>query len=169
MESPIVIVHQFQRSQIESCDCSVFLGRYSLDKLPTGPALGKMLGCFAFEVAGYDQDPREIFMIPEIKNFYRKLTAKWPYLFYFNELDLGTLQPVLYCCLKNLQHATTDASSRYGVRPHRLEFANYLSKNFASMNEVCHRAQLPEIDISERTKEICRQFNISSPPSTPRF
>jgi len=36
-----------------------------------------------FDVDGYNDDPRELFEVPEIRTFVRELDAKWPYWFFF--------------------------------------------------------------------------------------
>jgi hypothetical protein len=45
--------------------------------------------------AGYDEDPREVHEIEEIRNFLRILDRKFPFWFYFANLYSGTLVVIL--------------------------------------------------------------------------
>jgi len=65
-----LIFYQFSRSKVERSDFSHFLGLYGPDKLPEGRRLREMMNCFVFCVEGWDSDPREIHMIPEVRRFY---------------------------------------------------------------------------------------------------
>jgi hypothetical protein len=77
------IVYQFSRSKVERGDFSHFLNLYGADKLPTGRRLRELMDRFVFCVEGWDDDPREIHMIPEIRHFYSAFHDAWPYWLYF--------------------------------------------------------------------------------------
>jgi hypothetical protein len=62
-----LICYQFSRSKAERGDFRHFLGQYTPDKLPTGRRLRDMLNGFVFALEGWDNDPREIHTIPEIR------------------------------------------------------------------------------------------------------
>ena len=38
-----------------------------------------MLGRMLFCIEGYDADPREIYLIPEVRRFYTAFHQAWPY------------------------------------------------------------------------------------------
>jgi len=65
-----LIFYQFSPSKVERGDFSHFLSLYAPDKLPTGRRLREMMDRFVFCIDGYDDDPREIHAIPEIRRFY---------------------------------------------------------------------------------------------------
>jgi hypothetical protein len=85
-----VIFYQFSRSKVEQCDFSHFLGLYAPDELPEGRPLRDMMNCFVFCIEGYDSDPREIHLIPEVRRFYSAFHEAWPYWLYFCNLDVDT-------------------------------------------------------------------------------
>ena len=64
------IFYQFSRSKIERGDFRHFLSLYALEKLPEGRPLRDLLNNFIFGIEGWDDDPREIHTIPEIRRFY---------------------------------------------------------------------------------------------------
>jgi hypothetical protein len=79
MSETDLIVYQFSRMKIEQRDFTHFLSLYTPDKLPTGPRLKVRLGRMLFCIEGYDTDPREIYLIPEVRRFYTAFHQAWPY------------------------------------------------------------------------------------------
>ena len=57
----------YQWNKVEQCDFRHFLDLYAPDKLPTGRRLREMMDCFVFCIEGWDDDPREIHMVPDIR------------------------------------------------------------------------------------------------------
>ena len=78
-----LIFYQFSRLKVERIDFSHFLSVYAPDKLPTGRRLRTMIGSLVFCVEGYDGDPREVHIIPEVRKFYAAFHEAWPYWLYF--------------------------------------------------------------------------------------
>jgi len=73
-----LIIYQFSRSKVERGDFRHFLELYTPDKLPEGRRLRDMLNCFVFCIEGWDDDPREIELIPEIRRLYSAFHEAWP-------------------------------------------------------------------------------------------
>ncbi len=69
-----LIVYTFSRSKVERGDFSHFLGLHAPDKLPTGRRLRAMMGSMVLCVDGYDDDPRELHCIPEVRLAKSRLT-----------------------------------------------------------------------------------------------
>lgn len=68
----------------------------------------------AYSVSGYDHDPRELYEIPEVRAFFRALTAQWPHWFWF--LMRGQCQiGMLICLLCDVERAYT-SKGRIGTR-----------------------------------------------------
>ena len=45
-----------------------------------------MMGSFQFLVDGWNDDPNELYAIPEIRKFYQHFHNAWPYWFFFCDL-----------------------------------------------------------------------------------
>jgi hypothetical protein len=101
-EQRTLVVYEFSRPKIERGDFSHFLGAYGLDRLPTGRRLRHMMDSLVFVVDGWNDDPREIHMIPEVRRFYQKFQQAWPYWFYFCNLDQDGLKPMVFSCLHKI-------------------------------------------------------------------
>ena len=97
-----VIVVIFSKEQVRHCKTAHFLKQFGRDVLPEGPDLASMMGKFEFLVEGYDDDPQEIFGIPEVRKFYQHLHRVWPYWFFFCDLGSQTLTMMTMCLLPNL-------------------------------------------------------------------
>ncbi len=70
-----LIVYQFSRSKVERGDFSHFLNIYAPEKLPRGRPLRDMMNAMTFMIEGFDDDPRELHSIPEVREFYTSFHA----------------------------------------------------------------------------------------------
>lgn len=52
-------------------------------------------GNVAFSVTGYDNDPRELPEIPEVREFFRALTEEWPHWLWFLSRNTGLLRTLM--------------------------------------------------------------------------
>ena len=87
---------------------------------------------------GYDADPREIFEIPEIRRFCRKLDKSFPYWFYFLPSD-GLISQTLSAMAFCLCSVTKHGPGLVQVGP---DFALFLMNHFAALNELIDRYSL---------------------------
>jgi len=91
-----LVVYQFSRSKVERGDFSHFLDLYAPEKLPQGRRLREMMNSMTFMIEGFDDDPREIHSIPEVRSFYTALREAWPYWLYFCNLDAEEFQMMCF-------------------------------------------------------------------------
>jgi hypothetical protein len=86
----------FYRNQIESGDISAFLDYVnSLGILEPEKAeaniIRQLQAKVGFFIDGYNDDTRELFQIPEVRNYIHKVQASWPYGLYFFGGHAGNL------------------------------------------------------------------------------
>jgi len=81
------------REEIEACDTRRLLHDLRLDL--DNPLFKAGLGKVVFGVSGYDEDPRELLMIPEFGAFVRKVQQNSPCWLYFAMPGNGWLRTVL--------------------------------------------------------------------------
>ena len=153
-----LIFYQFSRSKVERGDFRHFLSLYAADRLPTGRRLREMMDRIVFCIEGYDEDPREIHSIPEIRRFYSAFHNAWPYWLYFCNLDVGTLKAMVFCCLPSLTALNVDGRDAVAITCDPLDILNFLKKDFVAMNEVCDRAEMFEERVYERSKRLFEFF-----------
>jgi hypothetical protein len=164
-----IIFYQFSRSRVERCDFSHFLGLYAPDRLPTGTHLREMMNRFVFCVEGWDDDPREVQSIPEIRRFYRAFHDSWPHWLFFCNLDTEALRVMVLCCLPSLSVMKVDGRPNVAVNYDRVELLHFIGNDFGPMNAVCERAEMFERLIYDRTKAVFGYFDLpfdaEPPPS----
>jgi hypothetical protein len=155
-----LIFYQFSRSKAERGDFSHFLRLHAPDKLPTGRRLREMMDRFVFCIDGYDDDPREIHAIPEIRHFYSTFHNAWPYWLYFCNLEVGTLKAMVFCCLPSLTSLNVDGRDEVAITCDPVEIFKFVTKDLAPMNALCEQAEVFEERIERRTLAVFKYFGL---------
>ena len=154
-----LICYQFSRSKVERMDFGHFLSLYALDELPVGGRLRRMMNSLVFCIQGWDNDPREVHMIPEIRRFYSAFHEAWPYWLYFCNLDLDTLRAMVMCCLPSVTTMQVDGQPQVKVTCDPLDVLRLLQRDFVHMNLICERAEMFEHFIYDRTRAVFEGSN----------
>ena len=155
-----LVVYQFSRLKVERGDFSHFLSVYGREKLPAGRKLREMMNTLTFVIEGFDDDPREVHSIPEVRRFYEAFREAWPYWLYFCNLDSEELQMMVLCCLPSIAALKVDQQATVAVELDRVELLQFLRANFDSMNAMCERGGMFERLVYERTKAIFEYFKL---------
>lgn len=107
--------------------------------------------CERVDVAfhGYDEDSRELFEIPEVRDFVYALDEKFPFWLFFLSKKYMGLQAISLCFLP--PYLTPQAKQE--EYPKRID---QLLQNrwFPAMNQVCEYAGLTEDQIEELTERV---------------
>ena len=162
-----LIYYQFSRAKVEQCDFSHFLSLYAPDKLPAGRRLQELMNKMMFAIEGYDDDPREIHSIPEIRRFYAAFHDAWPYWHYFCNLETEAFQMMVMCCLPSLEVLQVDGRRKVAVTYEPMDLIHFLGDDFGSMNLMCERAEMSERQIFDRSKGVFEYFGLpydTTPP-----
>lgn len=155
-----LVIYQFSRAKIERCDFSHFLSVYAPEKLPSGRLLREMMNTLTFTVEGYDDDPREVHSIPEIRQFYSEFHKAWPYWLYFCRLGSEEFNMMVLSCLPSIAAVKVDQAPNVVVEFDRIELLEFLRADFGPMNAICERGGMFEQLIYERTKAIFEYFKL---------
>jgi hypothetical protein len=155
-----LIYYQFSRSKVERGDFSHFLSLYVPDKLPSGTRLREMMNVMMFGIEGYDDDPREVHSIPEIRRFYAAFHDAWPYWIYFCNLETEALRMMVLCCLPSIAAIKVDGRPNVAVNYDRLELLHFIGNDFGPMNAMCDRAEMFERLIYDRTRAVFGYFDL---------
>lgn len=154
------ICYQFSRDRVEAGDAKDFLSRFGKFRVPVGKQLQGMMNSLGIMIEGYDNDPREIYAIPEVRTFYQQLWQRWPYWLYFCNLDTENLMMMVMCCLDSLDAIKVQGQPQVQVQINPLEVVQFISGGFVPINEMCERAGMSERQIFERTKAVFGYFNL---------
>jgi hypothetical protein len=121
-----------------------------------------------FGIEGWDDDPREIHSIPEVRKFYSAFHAAWPNWLYFCNLETESLSMMILCCLPSLTAMKVEGNPVIAVNYDRLELLKFLKQDFLPMNVICERAGMFEDRIYDRTKAVFEYFNLPFDVAPPR-
>ncbi len=154
---PVVVV--VSREEVEARDISSVIG--TLKSCLASPE--RALSLFEkLDIAfnGYDHDAREIFEIPEIREFVSLLDSEFPYWLFFLTKSGTGLQAIMLCFMP--PYLTEQARST--VLPQRLD--QLLSNRwFPAMNHICEVVEFSEDQIEMLTNNVADYF-INGPRAT---
>lgn len=104
-------------------------------------------------VGGYDEDPRELYEIPEVREFMSKLDAEFPYWLYFLTKRGSGLMFVLSCfCPPFL---APEAQRR--IWNERIG-AYLMKRGFPALNHICECAGCSEAEIRRLSDGVAEYF-----------
>jgi hypothetical protein len=138
VSEPVVLM--ISRREVEEADLASVLSRLKVF-LATREDAWLYRGQMTLVVDGYNNDPRELVDIPEVRVLLRGLEAEWPYwAFFFNQVD-DSIKLLLSCV----------AGSRYlgngAVEMDADLVAAAMARAFGGMNAVFERFDFPEDEL----------------------
>ena len=138
VSEPVVLM--ISRREVEAADLASVLSRLKVF-LATREDAWLNRGQMTLVVDGYNNDPRELVDIPEVRALLRLLESEWPYwAFFFNQVD-DSIKLLLSCV----------AGSRYlgngAVEMDADLVAAAMARAFGGMNAVFERFNFPEEEL----------------------
>lgn len=140
-DAPAIIILDISREEILAGDSSGALERLRV-LTDSAENLRRYRECLIFQVRGYDEDPRVIVEIPEIRAFFDTLSQTWPYWLWFLRRDLGAV--ALFMSLLCRVEVLRDVDGSVGTE-------------FLDMGELKSRL----IDLFTRANPLFEAFQIS--------
>jgi hypothetical protein len=135
----------FSRRQVETCDINEpvqFLRRLTADR-QTALEFSRRI---SLVVDGYNDDPRELFEIPEVRAYIKRLDRVWPNWFFFLSQADESIK-LLESCLCETIEVVPGVTS---VDMEQLERS--LARHFGAMYRLGEELKLPE-DLCEEVAE----------------
>ena len=149
----------FQKNEIEALDLDEFLGQFQKDTLPKGEELANLMGRLTFLVEGYDDDPREVYTIDEVRTFFQTLSRKWPYWLFFCDLRAHALISITACCIKDLSCVKYKGCAATMVNVNKADFFEFIHDWLAPMAEMFEQANMPMSASLGRTAAVLDYYN----------
>ena len=148
MKDKKMIVLQVTREEVETCDVTrildIFLGFLQSPR--------EFYDSVEITVSGYDDDPRELWEIPEVKRWFETLDKAWPFAFFFMSTLGAGLRVLALCCIG----AETIDENTVQVSP--LYMAAFMSEHFVPMNAMFELVSLSDEENCRRTDELMLYF-----------
>jgi hypothetical protein len=151
-----LFVVEFARRHIESGDIGEILKALK-PMAATRENVQLLEGRVTFYFSGWDEDPRETAEIPEIRAWFSKLTAEFPYWLHFLEKQGDSiLHTMRLLCKGNYEKGPVEGMVGWSFDDLR-EFKTNILTLFGYMNEMYDRLGLPE-GLNERVSEEVSQL-----------
>jgi hypothetical protein len=150
-----VVIVTISRDDIESCNIQPALA--SLNKLvASGEALAASNGTISLVVSGYDNDPRELHMIPEVREYFRNLDADFPYWFHVCTRIEHSLR-LLFTMLVDTT-PVIDAAHPAGAQFSNDDLNNFINRHFDAMDSLHGKHGFPEEENQRITGLVMNYF-----------
>jgi hypothetical protein len=98
-----LLVFRFDRSEVDDLDTSRVTHAFNIERIRRNGLLRALYGRVLFLFNGFDDDPRAIHEIPEIRKFVHKFYSAFPYWFYVWEPSGAGLAEFVFCLLTNIE------------------------------------------------------------------
>jgi hypothetical protein len=128
--APVIIT--IRREAIEECDPEPVVGL--LDSY-VAERLAHNRNRVQLEVAGYADDPRELYEILEIRQYFQALFRRYGGLFYWLDTESGEL---LFLCLMLYEPVWAEE----GVTVSLSDLQSFLAAGYSGLNVFCHEHDL---------------------------
>jgi hypothetical protein len=150
------IVHVTTRDEVESLDTSRFLATF-------GPKAGRkqlrrLRANVHFTVAGYDGTDAELYEIPEVRKFYRRIHRLQPAWPFFARLDCPCLFSVFLCLMPNFTVLRSGGLLR--VIAHPAECLQMLQESVEHTFRLDRAAGIPPHGTVKRLTDTARYLGI---------
>jgi hypothetical protein len=137
-----------KRESVEKCETGFALDK--LDLLMEPGNIGHYAGSLLMFFEGYDDDPRELFEVSEVRRYVTALDAKFPYWFYFIFPDFSQIMMLFYCLCGARMEGPSQASSDPKM------FEAFLHNHFEAVNTLAQRGLITADNVTEATDRIER-------------
>jgi hypothetical protein len=146
---PVILM--FSRRQVETCDMDEpleFLRSLTADR----DVAIEFCGRISLVVDGYNDDPRELFEVPEVRAYIKRLDQAWPYWFFFLSQADESIK-LLESCLCDTIEVVPGVTS---IDMDQLERS--LARHFGAMYRLGEELKLPEEMCEEVAEGIIGMF-----------
>jgi len=156
-----LVIYNVPEQEVRDCNVIPFIERMAPYVINPEPFHADS---FAFLVDGFNDQPDEIYTIPEVRAYWQELDRRWPYILFFGSVLAEMPQMVAWCNHNNLssfQRPGADATMIHYDRP---ELLLWLHRHWGPMNGLFHLAYgntaARENAIYQRTTQIFGSFGI---------
>jgi len=140
---PVILM--FSRRQVETCDIDEPLELLRSLTADRRTAI-EFCGRISLVVDGYNDDPRELFEVPEVRAYIKRLDLAWPYWFFFLSQADESIKLLESCLCETIEVVP-------GVTSIDLDqLDRSLARHFGAMYRLGEELDLPE-DLCEQVAE----------------
>jgi len=160
--SKSIVIYEISRSEVENA----LVGRLVQD-LRVG-ADNRLIhggpGHCVFSVSGYDDDPRELWQIPEFRSYIKRANKEGIPWLYYASIESRWLQVVALCLVDNAATLTNTTTQRTRMAFDGHGLYNFLHEQIDPFLALCETAGVPPGDAEKRMAEVCASFGMNPAP-----
>jgi hypothetical protein len=123
-----------------------------LQKLLTPENASRLKGRLIFGIRGYDDDPRELFEVPEVRTWMEELDREFPYWFYFMDLGSRSTLSLVAFCLCRWEKVPGGKMIPLG------DLQVFVVNHFVAMNRLAASLGETQEEVDRRSREITAFF-----------
>lgn len=145
VSEPLILM--FSRRQVETCDIDEplqLLHRLIADRRSAIEYGGRI----SLVIDGYNDDPRELFEIPAVRAYLKRLDQEWPYWFFFLSHADESIKMLESCLCDTIEVVPGVAS----IDIEQME--RVLARHFGAMNRLTEKLDLPKEKCEELAEGI---------------
>ncbi len=159
--SNAIITYQISRFEIENGMTERIV--HDLRVEPDNPLIRCGMDRVIFSVEGYDDDPRELFMIPEFRNYIVKVQKDQPAWIYFAALDSHWLKMIALCLVNNATAVTDKQMQRSKLSFSGKDLFEFIDGQVDPFFNLCAMAGVSPENARKRFQAVCESFGMPSP------
>lgn len=154
------VIFVFDRNlNIASGDFSEFLTLYS----PHLHSPEQLRNCYAsvtFCVSGYDDDPRELTEIPEVRLFFQRLHCVWPYFAFFSSTMCENALMFMSCVIPGICVQRKAEAQKFRMAISTVAIQKLVTDSMVASRELFIRAGISEDGQRERIRELVSDLTV---------
>ena len=152
----VVVIYEISRFEIEHCVTERLVHDLRVD--PENPFIHAGPGRVIFQVCGYDDDPRELFQIPEFRAFLRKADKSNPCWLYYGVAESYWLHVVSACTAPGLAARLVQGGNfPYASVPEAVVFLN---RQLDDYDRLFKLAEVRKKEAKAHLKESLTYFGV---------
>lgn len=156
-----VVIYNISRLETELCLTDRIA--HDLRIAPDNPFCSCQMDRMLFSVEGYDDDPRELFQIPEFREFIRGLNKhEIPWL-YFTCLETMWLQVMALCLVPNAAAITDTKRGRTRMAFTGPGFSDFFLSQLDPFTDLCEMLGVSQEEMEARSRAVCGSFGMQLP------
>ncbi len=146
---PVILM--FSRRQVETRDIDEPLELLRSLTADRRTAI-EFCGRISLVVDGYNDDPRELFEVPEVRAYIKRLDLAWPYWFFFLSQIDESIKLLESCLCETIEVVPGVTSVDMG------QLERSLARHFGGMHQLGEELKLPEEMCEEVAEGIIGMF-----------
>jgi len=151
-----IITYQISRLEIEHCITQRIVE--DLRAEPNNPLVWSGMDSVLFSVEGYDDDPRELFMISEFRKYIATVHEHNPGWIYYANLQSHWLKIIGMCLFPNATAVTKSTKSDMFFLGS--DVADFIAGQLAPLFALCEISGVRREDADDRVRAVCSSFGI---------